>query len=248
MDLNKIMYILFILLLGIFEHSCHNNSKISSSNRELDLFIVKDTIVFSTSKEQYVYLTDRLYPKNDSLLFETSIISVNKVNDTIFVFMNNDIGNYFPVMNDSLFENYYSNYYDIEIDDDIPYFVYLKNSKDNIVIAKDTKYNIFEWDFGIIKDTILNFNEIRINQKKQEILKILNLPEIELQEDDFSIVLCHLAIPIGTWYKDHPEFNKNLLNIDGSYNQISLNFIKGKLKSININAWIGYGEKSRSLF
>lgn len=234
--------------------SCQQNKK--PQNADDKHLEVIDSIVFRTSNERFTYLVDRLYPtiayfddKAIADLMQSNIISVEGVGDTIFAFLNNDFLYYesnsnFPIVNDSLFEYFYPKYYDVIIDDDIPYFVYLKSDKDFVELVKNRKSGNFGWETAIVKDTVLSFfSGVKVGMCKDEVFLKLNMPEIKFNKKDFSLILCHASIPSEIWYKQIFKSKDYKLNTDKPNTQGLLKFSGGKLESIYLNPWIGYGDK-----
>src|SRR5690606_23067952 len=127
------------------------------------------------------------------------IASVIAVGDTVFMFLNNNMlvseaNEYFPQINDSLLQHYYPNIYDVEIDDDLPYFAYLRSDKDYLVFIKDKKSGEFTWTEAVVTDTVLNFMDvIKIGARKAKFFEKFNLKVVE--ESDLTIILCHASMP-----------------------------------------------------
>ncbi len=230
------------------------------TNKDFSSIII-DSIVFKTSNENFVYLTERLYPAielSDSMaireLILSDILSVEKTGDTIFVFMNNDLlynqlNQNLPPINDSLFEHFYPKYYNVIIDDDIPYIVNMKNEKDNIQIIKSKK-GIFYWEKVIVKDTIFSFlNDIKVGMHRDEVFKRLKLPKLDFDKDHFSLILCHASIPSNIWYKTVLNSKEQLKSIgydnydltpERSTLQVLLHFTEGYIDYMYLDPWIGY--------
>ncbi|HRW21556.1 MAG TPA: hypothetical protein P5509_06255 [Bacteroidales bacterium] len=249
---------LLIIFLSILSCQDKGSSNNKLSNQIGNLNTKLDSIIFKTSNEEIVYLGERLYPNrqlSDSLTYailtKDEIISVEKVGDTIFVFMDNHLlqnkeNLNFPEVNNSMFKNVYPNHYRVEIDDDIPYIVYLENTKDYIQLIKSKKDGLFYWETAMIKDTILSFLDIKVGMQKEEVFSQLGLNQLNLGINNFSLILCHASIPYDIWYKkvlESKEFVSKNPNV-----QMLLNFSNNSLEYIYIDPWIGYGKKEKHLF
>jgi hypothetical protein len=247
-----------IILLVLFQStiSCQQNAKQQSVGDKKSETV--DSIVFKTSNEKFIYLANRLYPTtvdfNDNAiaeLMQSDIISIESVGDTIFVFLNKDLmhnqlNQNLPEMNDSLFKNFYPRHYNVVIDDDIPYMVYLKNDKDIVQIIRNRK-GVFCWETATIKDTVLSFySGIKVGMSKDEVFLKLNMPKIGINKKNFSLILCHASVPSEIWYKQMFKSKGYRLKTDKPNIQVLFNFKEGKLDSIYLNPWIGYGNKASS--
>jgi len=270
MVFKRLMYGMLTILF-LFQLSCQqnkNSQKAELTNKGNKLSVIMDSIVFRTSNEEFTYLAERIYPKAtqlDSLtiaqLIQSDILSIERVGDTLFVFINNEKlfdrqNDYLPSINDSLISSFYPKYYNVVIDDDIPYFVYLKNSKDDITLIKDKQNEIFSWTSAIIRDTVLSFSGIKPGQEKDEVFAHLGLPEFEFNKDDFSLILCHASIPSEIWFKSilksHEIMNsfgyeEYKLETDKPNIQILFSFKDSILEYMFLSPWIGYGNKSQNL-
>lgn len=259
------------MVLSLSSIACQQNRNPQNAklpNNSNNLTVIVDSIVFKTSNDDFVYLAERLYPAielSDSMaireLIQSDILSVEKVGDTIFVFMNNDLlhnqlNQNLPPINDSLFEHFYPRYYDVTIDDDIPYIVYLKNEKDVVQIIKSKK-GIFYWETATVKDTILSFfSGVKVGMFKNEVFSRLNMPNLEFEEKDFFMILCHASIPSQIWFKQMLKSKELLesvgyggykLNTDKPNIQVLFNFKDDKLDCVYLSPWIGYGSRVDSL-
>jgi hypothetical protein len=268
--MNKRKLIIGILMTLFFMIiSCLSKNSPREILKENQTTIIEDidSIVFSTAAEKFIYLGKRLYPDPeipDSMtldqLYKSEIISISEVKDTIFAFFNNELlydrqNKYLPEVNDSMFSFIYPKYYQITIDDDIPYFVYMESEKDLITLIKEKKRNIYYWENAIIQDTILKFfNDIKIGMKKDEVFTILKFPNINYNKTNFSLILCQATIPDKMWYEcaNFSKYQLDSLGIDGlhfstdsSTIKALLHFKNGDLEYIYIDSWIGYGSKGK---
>lgn len=254
--------VLSLTLIACQQHRNPPNAKLPKNGNDQSVKV--DSIVFKTSNDHFVYLAERLFPAvelSDSMaireVVQSDILSVEKVGDTIFVFLNNDmlhnqLNQNLPPINDSLFEHFYPKYYDVVIDVDIPYIVYLKNEKDVVQIIKSNK-GIFYWETATVQDTILSFfSGVKVNMLKDEVFSLLNMPNFEFEEKDFSLILCHASIPSHIWFKQMLKSKELLESVDyGGYElnpdkpniQILFNFKDDKLDYVYLSPWIGYGNK-----
>ncbi len=250
MKYNRIVLILSLILLFV---SCQQNMKSkqneTTENIEQNEFII-DTFSFSTANKQYKYVGERILPSqslSDSLIIEhlltSEITTIEKVKDSIFVFFNNemldDIGNEsFPPVNEKLFQDYYPNFYTVEIDDDIPYFVYLKSSKDLVTLIKDDEE--FRWESAFIKDTVLSFmHGIKVGLDKKTLLKKVGLEEFQYDKENFTMIFCHSSAPSKIWYKIDL---RGKFKTDQSTTKMLLKIKNNKIDHIAIESWIGYGK------
>lgn len=228
-----------------------------SGKNENDSSAYTDSIVFNTSNKEFIYLGQRLYPSSNSdssskHSVRPDILSIERVGDTVFVFLNNDMlydqeNIHLPPISDSLVRHHYPKYYEVEIEDDLPYMIYLTSSKDSIHFVKDRK-NVFYWDAAIIRDTVLSvFGGVKVGMKADKVLDGLVLPlDIfeRFQGKDFFLILCHGSVPYKIWFTE--KFGEKLAT-EKSTIQMLFRFEKGQLKDIRIDPWIVYGAKDDSL-
>lgn len=263
---------LFLALMLIQIVSCQNRdgsqkTMLETSNEEnmdlvkqnIECYANKDTFVFSTAKKEYIYTSDRLFPDPkipDSIniveLLNSNVLSIELVNDTIFAFFNNDLlhtyqNNHLPQINDSLLRSYYSNFYNITVDDDIPYFIYLENAKDLITLTKDRKKDIYIWETATIQDTILNIAGIKVGMEKNEVFSKLGFPNFKFGKKTFSLILCHASIPQKIWYKSALQYIGNgavekLESVIPNLKML-LHFKDNRLEYFYIDDGLGYGKK-----
>lgn len=225
----------------------------SSSQKEPLQSVSYDSIVFRTSGEEYLYLGERLYPSIGSDGAGSSankeLIAVESVGDTVFAFFNSgllyNISNpKLPFANDSLLTNYYPKYYDVEIDDDLPYMAYLKSSKDYVQFIKKQRGG-FYIETSVIKDTIINvIGEVKIGMSKSDALSKLGIPSNLITKESFSLILCHAGVPREIWYKKDLNLKK-ALSAQKQTTQIYLSFEESILRMAYINPWIGYGDQGK---
>jgi len=217
--------------------------------------ILLDTIIFRTSSDQTVYVGKRILPQPDisdsvasNFLTNSEIASVIAVGDTIFMFLNNnmlvsEVNQYFPPINDSLLQYHYPTIYDVEIDDDLPYFAYLRSEKDYLEFIKDKKSGEFSWTGAAVTDTLLNFmNGIKIGATKSSIFDMFSLDPV--QDSDLTIILSHASMPSRIWYKSYlPE----LRNYEKPTTSMLLRIENNILTGILIDFWICHGQANEQL-
>ena len=202
-----------------------------------------DTIIFRTAMTSLELKCKRLYPNpclEDSVALKKilydNVFSVNEIENNLVVFLNLDMfgeeeNQFLPQFNDNLIQSYYSKYYEITEDDDIPHFIYLRNEKDLITFIKTKSDGLF-WDRSIIKDTILTIKPgIKIGMNKNEFIKNLGLKEITYGGSDVNIILSHIFNPNEIWYKKllcSKVYENELSDVFGEYN------CKSRLGSLEI--------------
>lgn len=253
---------LLIIILLLSSSSCQRDTKSRSNNKEKPIAI-QDSIVFGSAKNGYSYIGERLYPaENDFSLIDTEIISIDKVNDTIFVFLLNDMLNvsendYLIQINDSLIKHYYSQLYEVDIDDEPPFFISLENEKDFIII--DPNDNTYSWIKAIIEGSdIFSFSNIKIGMNKEKVFSYLDFPPLNIEENNFKLILCHASQPSYIWYKEILKRDGNSLEspVKDKFNfsgqkatfQILLDFEDDSLKCILLDQLITYTNMGKNLF
>lgn len=227
----------------------------SAVNGEETSAIAVDSIIFKTSDEEYVYLAKRLYPlaRLDSVdaTISSDLLSIESVGDTVFAFLNTKMlynqGNvYLPQADDSLLKYYYPKHYDVEIDDDIPYIAYLKSSNDYVQFIR-RKSGSFYLETATIRDTVIRIlGNIKVGLGKEAVFAALGFPSNVVRRQEFSLILCHGAVPHNIWFKRNKD-SKELFTAEKPTVQVLLRFESNQLKLIYIDPWIGYGTKSISL-
>lgn len=250
MVFKRLSYSILLMILFHCMVSCQQNKKPQETKKPIETI---DSIVFKTSNEKFIYLANRLYPttvdfddKAIAELMQSDIISVEKVGDTIFVFLNNELlhnqlNKNLPEMSDSLVKHFYPQYYNVVVDDDLPYIVYLKNDKDSVQIIRNRR-GVFYWEEATVKDTVLSFfSGVKVGMSKDEVFLKLNLPKIKLDRKNFTLILCHASIPSEIWFKEIFDSKGFTLDTDKPNIQVLFDFKEGKLVSIYLNPWIGYG-------
>lgn len=251
----KVVYYLMVLLTAI---SCGQKTadQTSSPKEESSLAIPYDSIIFRTSSEEYLYLGKRLYPSigSDSIsnVATQELIAVESVGDTIFAFLNSELlynvnNPKLPFATDSLLRDYYPKYYDVEIDDDIPYMAYLRSPKDYVQFIKK-KRGGFYIETSVIRDTVINvLGEVKVGMSKSDALTELGIPLNLIDKESFFLILCHADVPREIWYKKDLNLKKALAAQKQTI-QVYLSFEGAKLNLAYINPWIGYGNKGRIKF
>lgn len=228
---------------------CTKNSESSQNGSEKkagNANFVTDTLIFKTSDRESIYVCQRLYPSGSlSNPACSEVLSVERVGDTAFVFLKNDFlyaeqNVNLPLMSDSLLRNHYPKYYTVEVDEDLPYSVYLKSSKDFIHFIRN-KRKVFYLENATIRDTVMTiFGDVRVGLSSKEILSTLGLPVdvfAQFDQKEFYVILCHCSVPNKIWFAENLEDD---LEADNSKTQVLLQFIDGKLSYIQIDPWIGY--------
>lgn len=218
--------------------------------------VAVDSIVFSTSNKEYVYLGERLYPPSPGLdsidaAVTSDLLSIERVGDTVFAFLDTDMlynqaNVYLPQANDSLLKHYYPQHYDVEIDDDVPYIAYLRSSDDYIQFIR-TKSGVFYLETATIRDTVMRvLGNIQVGLSAEAVFEKLRFPTNLVRGQEFSLILCHGAVPHKIWFKRNRD--SNLFTTDKPTLQVLLRFESNQLKVIYIDPWIGYGTNSISQF
>jgi hypothetical protein len=254
---NRPVVILILVVVIISHFKCQqreNNKNLNTSLETEKSNSFYDSIIFSTAREKYVYLGKRLLPPRNApdsvvtdYLLSSRITCVEEVDDTIFVFLNSNLLNSHKnkdliLLNDSLLYNFYPEFYSITIDDDLPYFVYLKNDKDIITFAKDKRTNGFYIENATVKDTVLKLmTGIGIGVDKNVVFKHLGLQDFSYEQKNFTIILCHAAVPSRIWYK---SIIKKFVTSDKPNINVLMRVRNNKVESIFLDYWIGYGDKS----
>jgi hypothetical protein len=253
---------LLVLVITIYFIGCQSNTKrnVLVENIGFPSSSRIDSIFFKTSSSEYVYLGTRLYPSDkeeDSIgafLLNSQVCCLEKVGDTLFAFISGDLlcdrnNRNLPRMNDSLYEFFYPKFYDVEIEDDLPYIVYLKNSKDYVELIKIKGSSEFYWETASVMDTVLTFfSGIRVGDTRDDVFKKLSFPELRYKKNDFSLILCHVSIPSEIWFKQKQHLRNESetekffgLPEDAMVMQVLLRFREGKLDQLKIDPWIAFG-------
>lgn len=242
---------MFLLVLFAFT-ACQPNktSQLETTQTAEQLKTSLDTIIFRTSSDQTIFVGKRIIPQpqiSDSVainfLKNSEIATAIEVGDTLFVFLNNNMlangkNQHFPQVNDSLLQHFYPKMYEVEIDDDLPYFAYLRSEKDFVMLMKDRESGLFEWDVAAIGDTVLTFmNGIKIGMSKQNILEKLDISEYVNDKSDITIILYPASAPNDIWYK---PFSDELRTYSNSTTTMMLRIKGNTLNLIMIDFWIGY--------
>jgi hypothetical protein len=152
-----------------------------------------------------------------------------------------------PPISDSLVRHHYPKHYKVEIDDDLPYMVYLTSSRDSIHFVKNKK-NVYRLEAATIRGTVLSlFGGVKVGMKARRVLDSLGLPvDIfeRFQRNDFFLILCHGSVPHKAWFT---EKYKDTLATEKPTIQMLFRFEKEQLKNVRIGPWIGYEAKVDSL-
>lgn len=246
---------LIILLFAVIACQPNKNSQTETVQADEQPKSSLDTIVYSMSDDQTVYLGSRIFPETNltdsaatDFFANSEIASVILVGDTIFVFLNNNLllseaNEYFPQINDSLLQYHYPKIYDVEIDDDLPYFTYLRSDKDNLTLIKNRKSGEFHWEGAVVTDTVLSFmNGIKIGSSKATIFDRLNITGVD--KSDLTIILAQATSPDQIWYESYKSALKK-------YNHLSipalLRIENNILTGILIDWWICHGKVDEQL-
>ncbi|MEQ8646551.1 MAG: hypothetical protein RIC06_05150 [Cyclobacteriaceae bacterium] len=253
--MKHIQQTVFLLLFAFAACQPNKSSQLEESKTNEPLNSTLDTIIFKTSSDQKVYIGTRILPEANitdsaatNFLANSEIASVMEVGDTIFIFLNNNMlvseaNKYFPQINDSLLQYHYPNIYDVEVDDDLPYFAYLRSDKDYVEFTKDKKFGEFTWTGAVVTDTVLNFmNGIKIGASKASVFGRFNLNAVD--KSNLTIILCHASMPSRIWFKSYlPE----LRNYEYPTTPILLRIDNNVLTGILIDFWICHGKASEQL-
>lgn len=243
----------FMVLITAISCGQKSTDQTSSSKEKSSSEISYDSIIFRTSNEEYLYLGERLYPSRGSVgagsASNEELIALESVGDTIFAFLNSELlynlsNPKLPFATDSLLKDYYPKYYDVEIDDDMPFMAYLRSSNDYVQFIKKKKGG-FYIETATIKDTVLNVvGEVKIGMSKSDVLSNLGIPVDLVDKENFSLILCHADVPKKIWYKKDLSLKRQIV-AQKPTTQVYLSFEGGKLNLAFINVWIGYGDKAK---
>lgn len=241
--------ILPLLLFAFAACQSNKTSQFETTQTTEQPITPHDTIIFRTSSDQTNYVGKRILPQSQisdsaaiNFLRNSEIATAIEVGDSLFIFLNNNMlvtseNEYFPQVNDSLLKHYYTKIYEVEIDDDLPYFVYLSSEKDLVSLTKDRQTGQFEWGVAAIRDTVLTFmNGIKIGTSKANILENFKVSNID--KSDLTILLCHASIPSRIWYK---SYLSELRNYEYPTTTMLLRIENNVLTGILIDGWICYG-------
>ena len=234
------------LLLALFACTSEDKSKSEHIQISDNATSLIDTIIYSTANDQSVYLGTRIFPEtnlsNSSVkqhLANSEITSVIEVGDTLFVFLNNNLlisqsNENFPKVNDSLLKYHYPKAYNVEIDDDLPYFAYITSNKDELILIKDRKSGEFLWEAAIVTDTILNFmNGIKIGSSKESVFERFNISGVNKSE--LTIILDNARCPSHIWYE---QYKSELNNYKHPSISMLLRIENNILTGILIDWWL----------
>ena len=254
MDLKIGLSAVCYLMLIITAVSCGQNTGDHRASQEevSTVAMPYDEIIFATSNREYVHLGKRLYPTigldSSNQGASKELIALEGVGDTIFAFLNSELlyninNPRLPFASDSLLRDYYPIFYDVEIDDDLPYIAYLNNSKDHLQFIKEKGSGDFYIEKAIIRDTLINvIGEVMIGMKKADVLRQLGIPIDLIDKEGFALILCHADSPTDKiWYK-HDLKLKPAIVAEKNTIKVLLRFEEGTLKLAYISFWIGYGD------
>lgn len=215
---------------------------------------VVDSIVFETSNEERVYLGQRLYPtmkaEEANPLVTPQLLSINRVGDTLFAFLDseklyNQGNKLLPYLSDSLIRHYYPRYFDVTIDDDLPYMVYLKSLKDYAQFVR-SKTGVFYLETASIRDTVLSvFGDVKVGLEKEVVFEALEFPDDLIDQQDFTLILCHGAVPTDMWFVRDGNRTEQI-RAQKSPTQVLMRFKENRLELIFIDPWIGYAKMDYS--
>ncbi|MBL0764949.1 hypothetical protein [Marivirga atlantica] len=238
--------LIFSLLFALF--ACTSNDKSKSEKLQIsdNVISLTDSIIYITSNDQSVYVGKRIFPESNLSnsaakrhLANSEISSVIEVGDTIFVFLNNNLlisqsNETFPKVNDSLLKYHYPKAYNVEIDDDLPYFAYISSDKDELILMKDRESGEFLWEAAVVTDTILTFmNGIKIGSSKESIFERFNISGVNKSE--LTIILDNARYPSHIWYE---QYKSELNNYEQPSISILLRIENNILTGILMDGWL----------
>ena len=249
-----------IILIALFAFTaCQPNkvSQLDSTETMQPEKATKDTISFRTSGSETIYLGTRILPEpniSDSAIIHflnhSEISSIIEVDDSLFVFLNNDdlvngVNKNLPPVNDSLLQYHYPKIYDVEIDDDLPYIAYLRSDKDYLELIKRKKSGEFYFEGAVIGDTVLTFmNKIKIGTAKEDFFEALNIKDIYSNTSNLTVILYHASRPSDIWYK---PYMKELKNYEHQTTSILFRFKDNRVDRILIVPTLGFLEPGEHL-
>jgi hypothetical protein len=232
----------------------NNNQNINKWKSSEITQTITDTIVFVTSNNRNEYIGKMLYPKTkklDSLTFgifiEKGTLSLSEVGDTLFAFLgnkllSNKLVEILPEINKMTLNEFYPKYYNVIIDDDIPYFVNISNSKDNIVFIKERGKDVYYIENSMIRDTFISvFNGVKVGMEKEIVFDRLSFPDFYFKKGDFSLIICNVLTPTRVWYKDKLK-DYGYTQAEKSFTTSLLKFKNNRLDYIIFNDDIGFYE------
>lgn len=237
----------FLSLIVLALTSCRQDTNTQVYDQEEPGIL--DTIVFRTSSEEFVHLGRRIYPS--SRLEQTEgrvtpeLISIEQVGDTLFAFLDTEMlddreNTYLPYVNDSLIGHFYPRYYDVTIDDDLPYFVYLRSPEDQLRFIRDSE-GMFHLDAAIIRDTVLGvLDNVRVGLGVEEVFEALDFPHHVVNLQDFTMILCHASVPYDIWFNRKDQSGK--FPTENRPLDVLLRFEAKRLILIYIDSQIVYGK------
>ncbi|MBK6267395.1 hypothetical protein JKA74_20300 [Marivirga sp. S37H4] len=254
MDFRKVIKCIFFLVVIFSFTACSGKSTKTSIINQQDSIIDNDTIVFKNSNKKYKYISTLVYQfdkKNGGDSINKELISLEKAGDSIFAFMDgpslyNQNNQNLPYYNDTIINTYAKNF-DIEIDDDIPYIVYLRNDQDFIQFIRKNS-GVYYLETATIRSSYIEiFKGIKNGMSKTEVFNLLKFPNQSVDMENFNLILCHVSVPSKTAFK-----NESFSSVDTkpAYPTIQLNlhFMNNKLKYIYMDSWIGYGDMGDDSF
>lgn len=207
MDFKNVALILFLLPLLV---NCSNGGK--SYHKEC-LYTDSINIKNDYGNRDYCLSGNRLFPnpclgdeESFKIAEKTNIFSILEKSDTLYVLSgkkifseNLDSNQYFPIINDSTINIFYSRKYQIVKDPDPPKWTAIENEKDYIIVRLE-KDNFPYWVNGTITDTIFQFKDgLKIGIDKSRFFQILGI-DFTYNKDDFTVLLTSMFESNVSWY------------------------------------------------
>ena len=208
MHFKRITFILF--LFSLLLSNCNNGKK--SHDKECSY---KDSVNINCvyGMMNFYRSGNRLFPNpclRDEEAFKvaekTNIFSILEKSDTLYVLSgkkifseNLDTNQYFPIINDSTINIFYSKKYQIVKDTDPPKWTAIENEKDSIIVRLE-KDNFPYWINGTITDTIFQFKDgLKIGIDKSEFFQIQGI-DFTYDKGDFTVLLTSMFESNVSWY------------------------------------------------
>ncbi|MBB3186648.1 hypothetical protein [Microbacter margulisiae] len=214
---------------------------------------VPDSFVYSNSNEDVIYKGMRVYPsKTDSNSYVRSLkngvfLSLQS-HDTLYVLVDEQYvcannGNAFsPAISEITLKHVYPKYFHISHEDDLPYFIYLKNHSDSIVINNNKRKNKYTLEYAFIRDTLFRFQSIQVGQNKKTFFHSLGLATQNLYDIHY-VVLANMS-DITAWYTKYMNTKtaKRVHCHDIIYT-ILVRFKNDKVYYLQLGSWIEMFDK-----
>lgn len=235
--------ILYLLFISFNQTAVINSCSVFNNQIKKEHPI--DTFSFNTSGTSKEYITHRLYrydEEDQRIVNNLILLSANGYKDSLMLFFQpqdkEEYNDLIPI-SDSLVFNKFAKDYQVTIDDDVPFFLYLENDKDWITFSKNIRTGDYYLVKAIIQDTIVSIlNGIKPGMTINQVYSCLNLPEKNLEDQYSAILIFDADKPSGMWYKDENFYYESKSSILAK--SILIKFQNKRIVSITIASNIGY--------